>query len=283
MEAPVMDEFTRCATALGQARRLLVLTGAGVSAESGMPTYRGPGGIYAANSSITAELSAEGLENDPDRVWEHIDAMRIQAKAAEPNSVHRTLAQWEQSGRFERFLIATQNIDGLHQRAGSQRVTELHGSLWQIARPRTVDFTEDEQFSQDTQDMEEPDERENVLRRWSEENQQQIWENRTVPFSSIPPYRDPEVRPNVVLFNEGYGSRLVWVEDFIRGAPDAVLVIGCSGGVTLLARLLDRCRAAKPDCVIININPHEDCIEISHEYLPMKASTALEAIDSRWA
>ena len=280
-----MDEFTRCATALGQARRLLVLTGAGVSAESGMPTYRGPGGIYAANSSITAELSAEGLENDPDRVWEHIDAMRIQAKAAEPNSVHRTLAQWEQSGRFERFLIATQNIDGLHQRAGSQRVTELHGSLWQIARPRTVDFTEDEQFSQDTQDMEEPDERESVLRRWSEENQQQIWEDHTVPFKSIPPYRARQTRPNVLLFNEGYGSRLVWVEDFIGSAPDTILVMGCSGAVAVLDRLLRACRTANPNCVIINVNPHEDGLQSfngSGGYLPMTASSFLAAVALSW-
>lgn len=277
-----MEEFTQCAITLGQARRLLVITGAGVSAESGMPTYRGPGGIYAADSGITAELSAEGLANDPDRVWEHIDAMRIQAKAAEPNSVHRILAQWEQPGRFEGFLIATQNIDGLHQRAGSKRVTELHGSLWQMASPRTVDFTDDEQFSQDTQDMEDPEERENVLRRWSEENLQQIWGDRTVPFDSIPPYRDPQTRPNVLLFDEGYGSRLVWVEDFIRSAPDTILVMGCSGGVAVLDKLLRSCRAANPDCTIINVNPHEDGIQASHAYLPMTAGAFLEAMDSSW-
>ena len=278
-----MEEFTQCAITLGKARRLLVLTGAGVSAESGMPTYRGPEGIYTKDPDAPVVLSAEGLADDPDRVWQHVDAMRIQAKAAEPNSVHRILAQWEQSGRFEGFLIATQNIDGLHQRAGSERVTELHGSLWQMAQPRAVEYADDEQFSRDFQDMAYPELREDILSRWSEENRQVIWENHTVPFDSIPPYRTAAIRPNVLLFHESYGDRLLWVEDFIRSAPDTILVMGCSGRVVVLDRLLRSCRAANPDCTIINVNPHEDGIDVSHAYLPMTAGAFLAAIDSSWA
>ena len=275
-----MEDSNQCAAILSKAKRLLVFTGAGISAESGMPTYRGPNGAYASNPSLLEVMSAEGFAKDRDKVWQHIEEMRIQAAASVPNAAHHILAKWEREQRFDKFLIATQNIDGLHQRAGSEKLSELHGSLWQMARPRTVDFTEDDQFSDDVKFMAYPDMREEILKRWSEENQQQIWADRTVPFSQIPPFSDSEIRPNVLLFNESYGSRLVWVEDFISSAPDTVLIIGCSSGVALLPRLLKQCRKVNPDCAIININPHEDCLELPHLYLPLFASVALTALDS---
>ena len=275
-----MEDSNHCAAILSKAKKLLVLTGAGISAESGMPTYRGPNGDYTSNPSLAAVMSAEGFAKDPDTVWNRIEEMRIQAANAEPNAAHRILAKWEREERFFGFLVATQNIDGLHQKAGSERVTELHGSLWQMARPRTIDFADDAQFSEDVEFMAHPEMREEILRRWSEENQQEVWTDRTVPFPRIPPFSDPGTRPNVLFYDEAYGSRLVWVEDFIRGAPDTVLVIGCSGGVTLLPRLLLRCREINPSCAIINVNPHEDCIEIPHEYVPLPASIALTAFDA---
>jgi NAD-dependent SIR2 family protein deacetylase len=73
----------------------------------------------------------------------------------------------------------------------------------------------------------------------------------------------------------------MWVEDFIRQAPDVVLVIGCSGGVSILDRLLRNCLDANPDCSIININPHEDCIQQSHLYIQQSAADALSALNSQ--
>ena len=279
----VADTLSRSVKMLENARRVLVFTGAGISAESGMPTCRGPDGLYSTNPDGPVGMSAESLVNDPVTVWKHVDEMRVRAAAAEPNAAHRILAKWEQEARFPGFLIATQNIDGLHQKAGSERVTELHGSLWQMARPRAVAFTDDEEFSSDVEQMAYPELRDDILRRWSEANERQIWMHRTVPFERMPPYDDDETRPNIVLYGESYGSRLVWVEDFIRGAPDVVLVIGCSGGVTILEHLLRRCRDACPDCEIFNINPHNDGIELPHDLLPMPASLALSAIDSSLA
>lgn len=265
----------RFAATLARARGVLVITGAGISVESGMPTYRGPGGLYEEDEEIPDLLSAEGLARHPERLWRHLDEMRVKAAAAEPNAAHRILAQWEREKRFERFLIATQNVDGLHQRAGSDRVAELHGSLWQMARPRAVEYADDEAFSQDAQDMMGAKNRDSILRRWSEENHQIIWEDRTVPFTSIPPYDDPEIRPNIVFFNESYGNRLLWVDHFIRQAPDVVLIIGCSGGVTLLDRLLRSCRQANPACAIFNLNPHEDAVRVPHEYWAVGAGEGL--------
>ena len=279
----MQDELTECSAILTRSERLLVITGAGISAESGIPTYRGPGGLYSGTSEAPAAMSAEGFRRDPEMVWRHIDEMRAVAAAAQPNTAHQILAKWEKEDRFSGLLIATQNIDGLHLKAGSDRLTELHGSLWQMAQPRLVDFTEDEQFSEDVELMAYPEMRDEILRRWSEENRQQIWEDRTVPFARVPPHSDPDIRPNILLYNEDYGSRLVWVEDFIKSKPDAVLVIGCSGGVTILDLLLKGCREANPNCEIININPHEDCIEMPHRYIAATASEVLTAIDCHLA
>lgn len=279
----MQDGPAECSDILTRAERLLVITGAGISAESGIPTYRGPGGLYSGTSEAPAAMSAEGFHRDREMVWRHIDEMRAVAAAAQPNTAHQILAKWEREDRFSGFLIATQNIDGLHQKAGSDRVTELHGSLWQMAQPRLVDFTEDEQFSEDVEFMAYPEMRDEILRRWSEENRQQIWEDRTVPFARIPPHSDPDIRPNILLYDEDYGSRLVWVEDFIKTKPDAVLVIGCSGGVTILDLLLKGCREANPNCEIININPHEDCIQMPHQYISETATAALRITDSYWA
>jgi NAD-dependent SIR2 family protein deacetylase len=273
----------QCLELLENAKRLLVITGAGISAESGMPTYRGPGGLFEKNPETASLLSAEGLIRNPDELWKHINHLRILAAQAEPGPAHRILAKWEQERRFERFLIATQNIDGLHQKAGSENVTELHGSIWQMARPRTEDCTADDQFSADAQDWLSGKNREEILKRWSREDNRVVWEHCDVPFISIPPYRDPDIRPNVLFFNEQYGNRLLWVEDFIRQAPDVVFVIGCSGGVAILDRLLRGVLAAGPNCAIININAYEDCIEHPHLCIPLPASPALAALDSEWS
>ena len=250
------DDFTRL---LADAKALLVITGAGISAESGLPTFRGANGIFNQSPDLPVLLSAEGLARHRNEVWDFINRFRMQVAAARPNEAHRVLARWEQERRFERFLIATQNIDGLHQAAGNERVSELHGSAWQIACPREQDDATDEGFAREFQSiMAKTPDREVVLRRWSEANGREIWEDREVPFRSIPPYRDPDYRPNVLFFDEEYGHRLLWVRDFISQQPDAVLIIGCSGALTILPRLLGDCRRANPRCQIISLNVDPD-------------------------
>lgn len=270
-----MGDVIKCTEILSNTKRLLVISGAGISAESGVPTYRGLNGTYSNSPSLPHIMSAEGFKMEPDKVWKQIEEMRLRVLGAKPNAAHQVIARWEQEKRFPEFLISTQNIDGLHQKAGSERVTELHGSLWQLARPRKVSYAEDAQFTEDLHLMTYPDMRDEILQRWSEENEQEIWNDLVAPFPHIPPFDDPEIRPNILLYDEPYGSRLLWVEDFINRAPDTILVIGCSGQVALLPQLLTRCREANPDCAIININPHEDSIEIPHTYLPISAVTAL--------
>ena len=123
------------------ARRVLVLTGAGVSAESGVPTFRG-GGQAAVWKGMPFDVisSAEMLERNLPAVWEWFDYRRDFMDALKPNAAHDVIARWQD--RFAEFTLVTQNIDGLHQKAGSRDVIELHGNIWR-ARCTVCRFSQD--------------------------------------------------------------------------------------------------------------------------------------------
>jgi NAD-dependent deacetylase len=110
-------------------RRVFVLTGAGVSAESGVPTFRG-GGDSTTWKGMPFEVisSAEMVRRDLPAVWEWFDYRRERLAHCRPNPAHETLARWQD--RFDQFTLVTQNIDGLHAAAGSREVFELHGNVW---------------------------------------------------------------------------------------------------------------------------------------------------------
>jgi NAD-dependent deacetylase len=105
------------------------LTGAGVSAESGIPTFRGPGGLWRGRDPASL-ATPEAFQSDPLAVWEWYDWRRGIIASAEPNDAHRALSRLEEE--IEGFLLITQNVDGLHQAAGSRRIVELHGNLWRL-------------------------------------------------------------------------------------------------------------------------------------------------------
>jgi len=114
---------------LRRASRVTVITGAGVSAASGIPTFRGPGGMWR-NFRPERLATAEAFAEDPRLVWEWYAWRRGLVARARPNRAHEVLAAW--SARFERFVLVTQNVDGLHERAGTRGVVRFHGSLWEL-------------------------------------------------------------------------------------------------------------------------------------------------------
>jgi len=123
LPAPLRD-------ALRTVRSVGAITGAGVSAESGIRTYRGRGGVYddPAEGDRTVEaLSGPTLRADPDRTWRALVRMARESRDARPNAAHRALVEIE--ARVERFVLLTQNVDGLHQAAGSRNVIAIHGDL----------------------------------------------------------------------------------------------------------------------------------------------------------
>ena len=107
---------------------LLVLTGAGVSAESGIPTFREAGGLWEQHS-LEDVATPEGFARDPRLVWRFYSERRAAARICTPNPGHHALAEAERR-LGDRFLLVTQNIDGLHLAAGSERVIEIHGQLY---------------------------------------------------------------------------------------------------------------------------------------------------------
>jgi NAD-dependent deacetylase len=106
---------------------IVVLTGAGISAESGIPTFRDAGGLWEGHS-VDDVATPEGFERDPEKVQRFYDARRRAAASAEPNAAHRALARLEQA-LGDRLLVVTQNVDDLHERAGTRRLVHMHGQL----------------------------------------------------------------------------------------------------------------------------------------------------------
>jgi NAD-dependent deacetylase len=118
--------IARLAELLERRRPCIALTGAGISTESGIPDFRSAGGIWARYDPAEV-ASIDAFRRGPARVWEFY-ALRLDALArAEPNDGHRALAELEERGWIR--TVVTQNVDGLHQRAGSREVVEVHGSL----------------------------------------------------------------------------------------------------------------------------------------------------------
>ncbi len=107
-----------------------VITGAGLSAESGIQTYRGKGGLYddeEVGDRTVEALSAPTLRRDPDRTWRVVAELARRSVAAAPNAGHHALVRIEQA--LERFILLTQNVDGLHREAGTRRMIEIHGDV----------------------------------------------------------------------------------------------------------------------------------------------------------
>jgi len=211
--------ITEAAKRVREARAIAVLTGAGVSAESGIPTFRGPGGVWRTHRA--EELATpEGFARDPNLVWEWYDWRRSVIAEAQPNAGHRALAEWEQ--RAGCFTLITQNVDGLHDRAGSRNVVKVHGDIW-------------------------------TLRCLSCGRKHRDLRPRLEP---LPPYCacGGLERPGVVWFGEGL-PRFEW-EEAVRATKEADLffVIGTSAVVHPAAGLVHLAKSAGARVVEINVD-----------------------------
>jgi NAD-dependent deacetylase len=200
------------------ARSIAVLTGAGISAESGIPTFRGPGGLW--NNYRSEDLATPGaFARDPGLVWEWYDWRRQRVAAAEPNAGHRALANLEARG--PQCTLITQNVDGLHRTAGSRNVIELHGSIWRL---RCVACGHEE-------------------------------ENRAVPLVPLPPICacGGLLRPGVVWFGETLPPAAIQRAVQAARHCDVFLVCGTSAVVYPAAALPERALAAGARVIEVNL------------------------------
>ncbi len=135
-----LNAIDRVVELLRSARRLLFITGAGLSADSGLPTYRGVGGLYAGGRTtayglpVEEVLSGAMMTNRPEITWQFIRELERPSRQAVPNRGHEVIAEME--SHFDAVWTLTQNVDGLHRRAGSQRVLDVHGDLHDLACTR---------------------------------------------------------------------------------------------------------------------------------------------------
>ena len=206
--------------------RLLVLTGAGVSAESGVPTFRDANGLWESHP-VEKVATPEGFEEDPRLVWRFYSERRAKAKTVRPNPGHFALAAAEER-MGDRFLLVTQNVDGLHRRAGSLRLVEIHGSLFETR----CSACSREPFPDDGEYLTPP------------------------PCGECRAHgRDGLLRPAVVWFGEVLDPmRLHQVSTFIEDARGRLvfLAVGTSGLVYPAAGLVLQARAAGATTWLVN-------------------------------
>jgi NAD-dependent deacetylase len=238
--------FEKAADALAGAGRVAVLTGAGISAESGVPTFRGADGLWRTYRA-EALATPEAFARDPALVWEWYDWRRGLVAPVRPNAGHAVLAGWE--GLFEGFDVITQNIDGLHAKAGSRNVVELHGNIWKLrcTREGTVE------------------------------------ERRETPLPSIPPVCPncgALVRPHVVWFGESLDPDVLERAYRLSTACQIMLVIGTSSVVEPAASLPLAARRAGATIFEINLGPTPLTPHADY-FIPGKAGEILPVLDKR--
>ncbi|MHC4956831.1 MAG: SIR2 family NAD-dependent protein deacylase [Planctomycetota bacterium] len=237
--------------ALAAVKSAGVITGAGISVESGIRTYRGEGGLYddPEEGDRTVEaLTGSTLEVDPDRTWQAVVKLARAAQGAQPNAAHDALVRMEQA--LDRFALLTQNVDGLHDLAGSRNVIYIHGNVFDtrcMACPATGRL-----------------EREDL-----------IGLERAPRCSEC----GGVMRPNAVLFGEMLPQRELdrLRREFYDTVPDVVIAVGTSAMFqyiiepVLHARRLGR--------LTIEINPEQGPLSnfVDH-YLPGPAGTYLPLI-----
>lgn len=209
----------------GRWRHIVVLTGAGVSVASGLPTYRGPGGLWTRPETDTVPDAAM-LAEAPSRIWSHFGPLRRHLGTAQPNAAHLALASWEQRlGQGQTFTLLTQNVDGLHTRAGSRNVVELHGSLLRT-RCGNPDCT-------------------------------------LAPFEDTASHEQaPEcarchapLRPDVTLFGEALSVDAEWAAKKALRDCNLFLAIGTSGAVTPAANYVRGAKYAGAWTLLVNLTP----------------------------
>ncbi|MCG2587109.1 SIR2 family NAD-dependent protein deacylase [Rhodohalobacter sulfatireducens] len=205
------------------AKEIFVVTGAGISQESGVPTFRSKGGWW---KKLNPEKLATGraFKDNPEKVWQWYDYRRKMLSEVEPNQAHKSIAQWEKSGK--KVIILTQNVDNLHERAGSNNVFHIHGNIWQL--------------------------------KCLENNH--VYRDERPQLPELPPkckYCQSICRPNVVWFDEDLEEELVEQIEHLVGNSffDLILSIGTTSYFDYIRKWT--LKAAESKAMLIEINPEQ--------------------------
>ena len=214
------EEIVEACRLLSRAKNVVVFTGAGISAESGIPTFRGKDGMWEKyRAEELATWSA--FEQDPKKVWEWYDWRRQLISKADPNPAHSVIAEMEDY--YPNLSVITQNVDGIHKRAGNRNIIELHGNVWRancLEEGRTFDFYE-------------------------------------VPLRQLPPRCEcgSLIRPDVVWFGEAMPMKEVTKAFSFAKDCEAMLAVGTSALVQPAANQPFAAKESAASIIEINIEP----------------------------
>jgi len=238
-----MDQTGKIKERIAKARAITVLTGAGISADSGIPTFRGEVGLW--RNFRAEDLATPGaFARNPRLVWEWYDWRRGIIASKSPNAGHQALVEMEK--RCPRFTLITQNVDGFHALAGNRNIVELHGNIWKVRCTQCG----------------------------------QVSVNRDVPIQILP-YCKPAsggcgglLRPHIVWFGEALDSRDIEKSMAALQSCDLMLVIGTSGVVWPAASFAEVAKSSGAYVVEVNLDPSAHSIVVD-EVLLGRASEAL--------
>ena len=223
-----MADLAQAQEWMAQAAGIAVLTGAGISAESGIPTFRGPDGLWR-NFKPEELATPEAFARDPKLVWEWYNWRRELIAPALPNAAHKALVQLEIKTR--NYTLITQNVDGLHDRAGSGRTLKLHGDIWRL---RCTECGAN-------------------------------WPDRRVPLPKIPPHCQCGglARPGVVWFGEPLPDGMMKEAEHAVSEASVFLVIGTSANVYPAAGLIPYTKQGRAKVIEINTDdtPYTELVD----------------------
>jgi NAD-dependent deacetylase len=248
----MLDEVAAC---LARAERVLFITGAGISADSGLPTYRGVSGLYNGEHtedglSIEEALSGQVFSRRPDITWKYLAQIEETCRGARPNAAHLAIAELER--QLMQITVFTQNVDGLHRLAGSGEVIEIHGNFQELVCTG-CDF---------------------------EEAVEDLSGHQLPPLC---PLCASVLRPKIVLFGEALPE--AEMERFLGALDkgfDMVFTIGTSGIFPYIAEPV--VWAAQNGITTVEINPVQTRLSpVVDHHLTLGAAEAMTAIMSRLA
>ena len=202
-------------------RNIVILTGAGVSAESGVATFRGPGGLWEGHR-VEDVCTPQALARDPELVHRFYDARRAKLAEVAPNPAHLALARLDAEWAGE-LLLVTQNVDDLHERGGSRRMLHMHGELKSALCAAC--------------------------------GHREVWEESLPPGAECAICGEAALRPDIVFFGEmPYHMEAI---ERALGAADLFVSIGTSGAVYPAAGFVQTARYHGADTLEINLDPSE--------------------------
>ncbi len=205
---------------LASASRITVLTGAGISADSGVPTFRGADGLWR-NFRAEDLATPEAFARDPRLVWEWYNWRRELIATKSPNPAHVALAELDR--RTPDFWLITQNVDGLHRAAGAARLSEIHGNIWKVRCTACG----------------------------------RVAENREVPIPILPvcPVCGGLLRPHIVWFGESLAAEDVERSYAALASCEVLLIVGTSGLVYPAASFAPVAKQAGAFVIEVNLDP----------------------------